>query len=453
MAELTTPDETMSMENKMLNGCQNERRIETFNTKQTKGELSSVRSWIYLAVFQCTSLLTWGIISAFPVLFVAFLEEFQKSRSQTSTIGSLQVGLLYMLTVIPGYLIPRFGFRINIIAGCLILAVGFISSIFVPNMYWLYFTIGGFTSLGASFLMTAADSAPLVVFKKWRALATIMSSTAASIGFAVIPLIVSYLIRTYGLHGALLLLAGIILQCAILGMLYPPYHKQHKGNQEGATFDSGKKANTNPKAEMTTTEKYLKIVKSPSFWCVGAATVTINSLSDGCRLFLVDRAIVQGIAESSAVWSLSLWGIFSAVCRLLAQVPCINRTPKRKQITLAVMTLSWSLVTFVSTVCTSYAGFLTYCILAGCFHGISNILWYLVLADTMESELVVSAYSLQCFIAGSFVILSVPATGMIYDSTRSYDVPYIIYGCLGLFGTICEFFIPYFEKRRKKLEP
>ena len=164
MAELT-PDETMSMENKMMNGCENERRIEIFNTKQTKGELSSLRSWIYLMVFQCTSLLTWGIISAFPVLFVSFLERFQKSRSQTSTIGSLQVGLLYMLTVIPGYLIPRFGFRVNIVTGCLIMAGGFISSIFVPNMYCLYFTIGGFTSLGASFLMTAADSAPLVVFK------------------------------------------------------------------------------------------------------------------------------------------------------------------------------------------------------------------------------------------------------------------------------------------------
>ena len=162
---------------------------------------------------------------------------------------------------------------------------------------------------------------------------------------------------------------------------------------------------------------------------------------------------MQGIPESSAVWSLTLWGIFSAVCRLLAQVPCINRIPKRKQITLAVMTLVWSLVTFLSTVCTSYTGFLAYCILAGCFHGISNILWYLVLADTMESELIVSAYSLQCFIAGSFVIFSVPATGMIYDSTRSYDVPYVIYGCLGLIGTICECFIPYFEKRRKKLEP
>ena len=445
MAKLAS-DEAL-VNNKIASDFQNERTFKPFNTKGTKGELSSVRSWIYLIVFPCTSLLTWGIISAFPVLFVAFLEKFQKSRSQTSTIGSLQVGLLYMLTVIPGYMIPRFGFKVNIIIGCLIMAVGFISSIFVINMYYLYFTIGCLTSLGASLLMTATDSAPLVVFQKWRALATILSSTAASIGFAIIPLIVNYLIGNYGLHGALLLLAGIILQCAVLGMLFP----HHKSVQQGAMYDSGEKS-TKPKAEITVKAKYFRILRSPSFWCVGAATVTINSLSDGCRLFLVDRAIVHSIPESSAVWALSLWGIFSVISRIMAQIPCINRTPKRKQIALVVMTFGWSLVTLLSIGFTSYSGFLTYCILAGSFHGISNILWYLVLADTIESDLLVSAYSLQCFIAGFLVIISVPTAGMIYDSTRSYDVPYITYGCLGTVGTLCECFIPYFEKRKKKLE-
>ena len=423
------------------------RKSKCFGRMAVKGELSSPRSWLYLVIFPCTSLLTWGIISAFPVLFVAFLDKFQKSRSHTSTIGSLQVGLLYMLTVIPGYLIPRYGFRVNIMIGSVFVMVGFISSIFVTTMYYLYFTIGVFTSLGASFLMTAADSAPLVVFKKWRALATVLSSTAASVGFAVLPVATNYLIRTYGLQGALLLLAGIILQCIVLGMLYPPYLNNLK-NGAAASITDAKRTNDN--VMIPASAKYFKIVKSPSFWCVSAATLAINSLSDGCRLFLVDRAIVQGISESAAVWSLSLWGIFSALCRFLVQIPFINRSPRRKQISLVVMTLGWSLVTFSSIAFTSYSGFVAYCILAGCFHGISNILWYLVLADTMEGDLVVSAYSLQCFIAGSFVIFSVPTAGMMFDSTQSYDVPYIIYGCLGLFGTICESFIPYFERKKQK---
>ena len=189
-----------------------------------KSELSSVKSWIYMITFPFTSLITWGMISAFPVLFVAFLEKFQKSRSETSTIGSLQVGLLYVLTVIPGYLIPIYGFRIVLIVGCLTTVAGFISSIFVTEMYVLYITMGVITSLGASVMLTVSDSAPLVVFQKWRSVATILSSTSGSLGFAIIPLTVSYLLRTYALNGALLLLAGIILQVVVLGMLFPSRH-------------------------------------------------------------------------------------------------------------------------------------------------------------------------------------------------------------------------------------
>ena len=114
-------------------------------TSKTKKEVGSLRSWLYLITFPCTSLITWGIISAFPVLFVAFLEKFQRSRSETSTIGSLQVGLLYMLAIIPGHLIPIYGFRVNLIIGCFIMVTGLISSIFVKKIYLLYISMGVIT--------------------------------------------------------------------------------------------------------------------------------------------------------------------------------------------------------------------------------------------------------------------------------------------------------------------
>ena len=182
----------------MNHSGRNSEEEPTSTTRNMKGELSSVISWIRLISFLCTSMITWGTISIFPVLFVAFLERFQQSRSLTSLIGSLQAGLFYMLTVIPGYLIPSYGFRINVVIGCSLMALGFISTIFVTDIYYLYVTIGLFTSLGASFLLTAADSAPLVVFNEWRSLAAIASGTAASIGFAVMPLVVNCLLETYG---------------------------------------------------------------------------------------------------------------------------------------------------------------------------------------------------------------------------------------------------------------
>ena len=453
-----TPDETPSEKMVNLHDGHVEKKQETlpsFSIEEPKGELSSIRSWIYMIIFPCTTLITWGIISAFPVLFVAFLEKFQKSRSETSTIGSLQVGLLYMLAVIPGYLIPLYGFRIILISGCLITAIGFISSIFVSKMYLLYITMGVITSLGASTLLTVVDSAPLFVFSKWRTLATILSSTSGSLGFAIIPLTVSYLLHTYALNGTLLLLAGIVLQCVVLGMLYPSQYKLTDQPEKACTncdIGADHDINTHNHKRTSMIKKYVKLIKSPSFWCLAAAGLAIDALSNGCRVFLVDRAILQGIPESKAVLSISLWGIFSAVCKLFVQIPCINKTPRRKQIVLVIVTFCWSLVTLVSVAFSTYEGFLLYCVLAGVCHGVNSLLWYLILADVMDRELLVPAYSVQCFIAGPFVMFSVPIAGLIYDSTQSYDVPYIMYGCIGMFGAICESLIPYFERRKARMK-
>ena len=173
--------------------------------------------------------------------------------------------------------------------------------------------------------------------------------------------------------------------------------------------------------------------------------MSIDSLSNGCQAFLVDRAMVNNISEHQAALLLTFWGIFARISVWFVLLPVINKTPRRKQITLAITTCCWSLITLISVYFTSFYSFVIYCSLAGLFFGIDDVLWYLVLADTMDVKLVVPAYSLQCLIAGPFVMFSVPTAGMIYDHTQSYDVPYIIFSCLGLFGGFCDGLLVYFE--------
>ena len=258
--------------------------------------------------------------------------------------------------------------------------------------------------------MTASDSAHLVVFQKWRSLATILSSTVASLGFAIIPLTVSFLLRTYALNGALLLLAGIILHCVVLGMFYPSKYKKVCTTEQQSC--SGHLPH--PRKKPSLKQKYITLIKSPSFWCLAGSQLDIDALSNGCRVFLLDRAILQGIPESKAVLSISLWGIFSTICKLFAQLPIINKTPRRRQVAKVILTFCWSLVTLLSVAFKTFEGFVMYCILAGAFHGLGTLLWYLILADITDRELLVSAYGLQSLIAVPFVMFSVPMAGTIY---------------------------------------
>ena len=420
--------------------------VKGLHTKKKKGELNSIRSWVYMITFMLTALLVWGIISSFPVLFVAFLERFHRSRSQTGFIGSLQIGLLYMLAIIPGYLIPKLGYKLIVVIGSMITALGFISSIYVTDVYYLYITMGVVTSLGVSFLMVTVDTVPLVMFKKWRSLASILTASAASVGFTVMPLTAGYLLRKYALNGALLLLAGIMLQGIVLGFLHPFYYKGEVSSKDENVVDK-----ENPNKHLSNISKYMKIIRSPAFWCVSAEALAIDCLSNGSRVFLIDRAMQNNVDQTDAIFALSMWGIFSALSKLTGQLPLINRTANRRQITLSITAFCWALVTLLTVldVMKSYEGFLAFCILSGTFHGISTLLWYLAIADIMDRDLVVAAYGLQCFIAGPFVMFSIPFAGWLFDRSQSYDVPYIIYGSIGIFGSICIAFIPYLERHRR----
>ena len=108
-----------------------------------------------------------------------------------------------------------------------------------------------------------------------------------------------------------------------------------------------------------------------------AGEIDIDALSNGCHLFLIDKSIQDNIPETKAVLALSLWGIFSGISSLLGQLPLIDKTKKRRQVTLVVTTLCWSLATLLSVVFKTYPGLVLYCVSAGTFHGLNMILWYL----------------------------------------------------------------------------
>ncbi len=265
------------------------------------------------------------------------------------------------------------------------------------------------------------------------------------------PLSTGYLLIKYGLNGALLLLAGIMLQGMVIGLLHPTYFKDKNASINNNDPQDIHKMEPNKK-ENVLISRYRRIVTNPSYWCLITQALANECLSNGSRVFLIDRAVQDGIEKQDAIFALSMFGISSALAKFLVRIPFINKTPTRRQFTLSVMEMGWALATMSTTLnfMKSYKGFLAYCLLAGLFHGISTLLWYLTIADIMPRELVVTAYGLQCFIAAPFVMFTIPFAGWIYDRTSNYDTPYIIYGAIGIFASLCILLVPVLERRKNK---
>ena len=74
-----------------------------------------------------------------------FMETFRSTRSATSMIASIQMGVTLLVGPIAANLVGRFGCREISIAGSIIAAMSIIISGVAPNITTLYITAGFFT--------------------------------------------------------------------------------------------------------------------------------------------------------------------------------------------------------------------------------------------------------------------------------------------------------------------
>lgn len=103
---------------------------------------------------------SYGIRGAFSVFFVAFLEEFEKSRSSTAGIIALCYAIGAVVSPLVGTVVDRFGVRLTFFTGGLFLFLG-LGLTSLSNQFWhIYLFFGAFLSLGLALL----DIIPITSF-------------------------------------------------------------------------------------------------------------------------------------------------------------------------------------------------------------------------------------------------------------------------------------------------
>ncbi len=102
------------------------------------------------------------------------------------------------------------------------------------------------------------------------------------------PLSAGYLLIKYGLNGALLLLAGIMLQGMVIGLLHPTYFKDENSSNNNNDHKENHKMETN-KGENVLISRYRRIVTNPSYWCLITQALANECLSNGSRVFLIEQ--------------------------------------------------------------------------------------------------------------------------------------------------------------------
>ncbi len=89
----------MSEEDQKQHLLSNKDKDEIVNIPTEKGP---PLKWMTVFIFTLTSMISWGLIAAFPVYFVRCIEYFDKGRAETAIISAIMTGVYYTLSIVPG---------------------------------------------------------------------------------------------------------------------------------------------------------------------------------------------------------------------------------------------------------------------------------------------------------------------------------------------------------------
>lgn len=177
------------------------------------------RCWSLAPLSALSALLAMLISKNGALFYVAFIDEFGVSHQTASWPLTLNMVMAHVAGLLVTLLQERFTIYQIAVAGSLLNFVALVASAFVPNMAWMCVTLGFISGLAVGMIMLSLSIYNMLYFDKYRATASGFKYTGMTLAPLAFPLLLSALVREYGLHGALLLLSAITVNTLPVAML------------------------------------------------------------------------------------------------------------------------------------------------------------------------------------------------------------------------------------------
>jgi MFS family permease len=187
--------------------------------------------WVVVGVSATVNSLAWSVRSTFAVFYVALLSEFAWRRGEAALGYSLSWLLLLVCSPLAGWLYDRWGARLLVPAGGLLLGLALVLTGRVTTLWQYYLALGVLGGAGIACIQVPAATIVGRWFLRSRGTAMGIISAGASASAIVFYPLNTYLIVAFGWRTALavfgLLVAVVTIPLA--GLLY----REPPGNVEG----------------------------------------------------------------------------------------------------------------------------------------------------------------------------------------------------------------------------
>jgi MFS family permease len=200
-----------------------------FFQEETKAIISSSSSrkksrfyygYYILAACFLIMVVVYGSQISFGVFFKPMLTEFGWTRAETSGPFALCMIVSGVLTIVSGRLSDKFGAKIVVTIGGLIIGVGYLLMSTVSSLWQLYLYFGVLVAAGSSAMYVPVVSLIARWFVKGRGLMSGIGIAGIGFGIGVIPAAASQIIVTYSWRTALVVMGlGSVILLSLIAQL------------------------------------------------------------------------------------------------------------------------------------------------------------------------------------------------------------------------------------------
>jgi len=284
--------------------------------------------WIIVGISFINLSIIFGIWYSFSVFFVAIFNEFGWSRAATAGVFSCFMLVHSASAIMIGSLLDKFGARLVIPAGSLIVALGLCAASRIHSLPEFYLWYGVLTPIGVCAVGFIAHS---IVLPKWfarkRGLAIGIAMAGVGVGMQVIVPATQFAIDHYGWRTSYCLLAVLILITIFpLNALLQRKSPASIGEiPDGLIQSSAENRDTVRETEKTDAmilhtpiaATIPETLRTKQFWLLCAAFIFTPLAVQGTLIHQVASVVDRGFTPVQGAFFFGLAGIMGSVGKIL----------------------------------------------------------------------------------------------------------------------------------------
>lgn len=378
-------------------------------------------------------LFTLGIPGTFGVLLKPMAEDLGWSRGSTSGAFSLSMLIGGLIGIAVGRLNDRFGPRIVITFCGLFSAAGYLLMYQMHDLWELYLYFG--IIIGAGMMVNVPLLSTVARwFVKKRSMMTGIVLTGSSLGMMSMPLVINWLIESYGWRVSCLVSGIVLLVVVVSGAQL----LRRDPAKIGQIVDGADEDNRDTIVSESGFFSLWEAMHTRQFWLYLSVFLISAFYVMPLQIHVVPYATDVGIAPAAAAAILTISGAFIMFGHIVLGHAGDRFGYKRMFVVGTIMTVIAVLVLIVARELWVFYAFAVALGLAfGC-------------CDAQESPLVAWIFGMKShglflgFSIFSFSIggaIGMVTTGYIYDITHSYQLAFIIFVVLSLIATVLTLFL------------